>query len=61
MSHIEGAILSSFRAGIIAIRSDGTVAYVNPIGAKILEGCSLKEGENIHQRAAGNVFFRLLS
>jgi signal transduction histidine kinase len=59
--HIEKAILSSFRAGIVAIRSDGTVSYINPIGAKILEGCSLREGENIHPRAAENVFFRVLS
>lgn len=56
MNHIEGAILSSFRAGIVAIRSNGTVAYVNPIGAKILEGCSLREGENIHTRSGENVF-----
>ena len=61
MNRIEGAILSSFRAGIVAIRSDGTMAYINPIGAKILEGCSLREGENIHPRAAENVFFRVLS
>jgi hypothetical protein len=50
VGNIEGAILSSFRAGILAIRADGTVAYINPIGAKILEGCSLREGENIHPR-----------
>ena len=56
MNHIEGAILSSFRAGIVAIRADGTVSYINPIGAKILEGCSLREGENIHPRAGENVF-----
>jgi signal transduction histidine kinase len=61
MEHFAGAILSSFRAGIVAIRSDGTVVYINPIGAKILEGCSLREGENIHPRAAENVFFRVLS
>jgi signal transduction histidine kinase len=61
MSHIEGAILSSFRAGIVAIRSDGTVGHINPIGAKILEGCSLRVGENIHPRAGENVFFRVLS
>lgn len=61
MKHIEGAILSSFRAGIVAILLDGTVAYINPIGAKILEGCSLREGENIHPRAGENVFFRVLS
>ncbi|MBP2690087.1 MAG: kinE 4 [Deltaproteobacteria bacterium] len=61
MKHIEGAILSSFRAGIVAIRSDGKVAYINPIGAKILEGCPLREGEDIHPRAAENVFFRVLS
>ena len=61
MDTIAGAILSSFRAGIVAVRSDGTVAFINPIGAKILEGCSLREGENIHPRAAENVFFRVLS
>lgn len=61
MSQIEGAILSSFRAGIMAIRADGTVAYINPIGEKILEGCPLREGDNIHPRAGENVFFRVLS
>lgn len=61
MKEIEGAILSSFRAGIVAIRSNGTVAYINPIGAKILEGCSLQAGESIHPRAGENVFFRVLS
>ena len=61
MREIERAILSSFRAGILAIRSDGTVSYINPIGAKILEGCSIREGENIHPRAGENVFFRVLS
>src|SRR5512140_252519 len=61
MNHIEGAILSSFRAGIVAIRSDGAVTYINPIGAKILEGCPLREGESIHPRAGENVFFRVLS
>lgn len=61
MRNIENAILSSFRAGIVAIGLDGTVAYVNPIGAKILEGCPLKEGENIHSRAGENSFFRVLS
>jgi signal transduction histidine kinase len=61
MDTIAGAILSSFRAGIVAVRSDGTVAFINPIGAKILKGCSLQEGENIHPRAAENVFFRVLS
>ncbi len=61
MSEIESAILTSFRAGILAIRSDGSVSYINPIGAKILEGCSIREGENIHPRAGENVFFRVLS
>jgi signal transduction histidine kinase len=61
MREIESGILSSFRAGILAIRSDGTVSYINPIGAKILEGCSIREGENIHPRAGENVFFRVLS
>jgi len=61
VGQIESAILSSFRAGILAIRSDGTVSFINPIGAKILEGCSIREGENIHLRAGENVFFRSLS
>ncbi|NNG47662.1 MAG: hypothetical protein HKM86_11180 [Deltaproteobacteria bacterium] len=59
--NLETAILSSFRAGVVALRLDGTVAYVNPIGAKILEGCTLTEGENIHLRAGENSFFRVLS
>jgi two-component system sensor histidine kinase AtoS len=59
--NLEKAILSSFRAGIVALKLDGTVAYVNPIGAKIMEGCVLKEGENIHLRAGENSFFRALS
>ena len=61
MPKIENAILSSFRAGIVAIGLDGSVTYVNPIGAKILEGCPLIEGENIHARAGENSFFRVLS
>lgn len=61
MSDIEKAILSSFRAGIVAIRMDGTVAYINPIGEKILEACALRSGENIHPRAGENSFFRVLS
>jgi two-component system nitrogen regulation sensor histidine kinase GlnL len=61
MSNIEGSILSSFRAGIVAIGLDGTIIYVNPIGAKILEGCPLKKGEIIHGRAGENSFFRVLS
>jgi two-component system nitrogen regulation sensor histidine kinase GlnL len=61
MASIEKSILTSFRAGIVAIGQDGTVAYVNPIGAKILEGCPLREGENIHPRAGENSFFRVLS
>jgi len=61
MPNIENAILSSFRAGIVAIGLDGTVAYVNPIGGKILESYPLRVGENIHNRAGENSFFRVLS
>jgi signal transduction histidine kinase len=61
MSSIEKAILSGFRAGIVAIRMDGTVAYINPIGEKILKACALRSGENIHHRAGENSFFRVLS
>lgn len=59
--HLESSILSSFRAGVVALKLDGTVAYINPIGAKVLVGCVLKEGENIHLRAGENSFFRVLS
>lgn len=58
---LEKTILSSFRAGIVAITLDGRVAYINPIGAKILGGCGLAEGEIIHARASENSFFRVLS
>jgi len=61
MIEIKNAILSSFRAGILAMRLDGTITFINPIGAKILEACSLREGENIHPRAGENIFFRVLS
>lgn len=59
--NLEKAILSSFRSGIVSLKMDGTVAYVNPIGLKIMEGCVLEEGENIHLRAGENSFFRALS
>jgi len=59
--NLENAILSSFRAGVVALKLDGTVAYVNPISEKILEGCVLAEGENIHLRSGENSFFRVLS
>jgi signal transduction histidine kinase len=58
---LESAILSSFRAGVIALKLDGTVAYINPIGVKVLVGCMLREGDNIHLRAGENTFFRVLS
>jgi len=61
MADIEKSIVSSFRAGIAAIRMDGTVAYINPIGQKILEAYKLRSGENIHHRAGENSFFRVLS
>jgi len=59
--NMESAILSSFRAGIVAVSMDGTIAYINPIGKRILSGCSLNAGENIHPRAGENIFFRVLS
>ncbi|MBI5575757.1 MAG: hypothetical protein HY896_05280 [Deltaproteobacteria bacterium] len=58
---MEKMILSSFRAGIVAMYMDGTIAYINPIGKKILEGSPLKPGESIHDRAGENSFFRVLS
>ncbi len=53
--------MSSFRAGIVAVTMDGIIAYINPIGTRILAGCSLSRGENIHPRAGENTFFRVLS
>lgn len=59
--NLESAILSSVRAGIVAVRLDGTVVYINPIGAKILEGYELREGDSVHGRVGDNPFFRVLS
>lgn len=59
--NLESSILGGFRAGILAIRLDGTVAYINAIGARILEGCPLEVGDSIHAVAGENSFFRLLS
>ncbi|HEY3490771.1 MAG TPA: ATP-binding protein [Candidatus Deferrimicrobiaceae bacterium] len=58
---LESSILSCFRAGILAVRADGRVEYLNPIGARILEGNPIAVGENIHERAEDNAFYRLLS
>jgi signal transduction histidine kinase len=57
----ENLILSSFRAGIVALGLDGAITYVNPIADKILERCPLRVGETIHPRAGENTFFRMLS
>lgn len=57
---IEKSILSSFRAGILVVRMDGVVLYINPIGNKILEGCTIQEGENLRPRTGENSFFRIL-
>jgi signal transduction histidine kinase len=57
----ERLILSSFRAGIVALDLDGTITYINPIADKILERCPLRTGETIHPRAGENTFFRMLS
>lgn len=59
--NLENAILSCFRAGILAIGKDGIVIYLNDIGAKILEGSALNVGDNVHSRAGENSFFRVLS
>jgi len=61
MNHIAGEILASFRAGILAVRMDGVVLHINPIGNKILDGFTIREGENLHLRAGENSFFRILS
>ncbi|HEY5996720.1 MAG TPA: histidine kinase dimerization/phospho-acceptor domain-containing protein, partial [Candidatus Deferrimicrobiaceae bacterium] len=58
---LESAILSGFRAGIIALRTDGTIDYVNPIGSRILEFNPIAIGENIHDKSGANDFYRLLS
>jgi signal transduction histidine kinase len=58
---LERDILTSFRAGVLAIGIDGSVVYLNTIGRKILEGASIREGENIHARAGENAFFRVLA
>ena len=57
---LERSILTSFRAGVLAIGMDGSVVYLNDIGRKILNGTSLDEGVNIHALAGENAFFRVL-
>lgn len=57
----NAAIVSGFRAGIVAIRPDGVVAFVNAIGSRILGGSPLAVGENIKDRAGENPFFWMLS
>ncbi len=58
---LEQLILGCFRAGIVAIGTDGKVTYLNAIGRKILAGTGLKEEECVHTRAGENAFFRVLS
>jgi hypothetical protein len=47
----DSTIISGFRAGIVAIRRDGVVAYINPIGLRILEGSPLAVGDKIQDKA----------
>jgi signal transduction histidine kinase len=59
--NLETAILSGFRAGVLAVRSDGTVEFLNQIGSRILEGSPLAIGDNVHDKANFNPFYRPLS
>ncbi len=56
----DSTIISGFRAGIVAIRRDGVVAYINPIGMRILEGSPLAVGDKIQDKAGENSFFWML-
>jgi signal transduction histidine kinase len=56
----DSTIVSGFRAGIIVVQRDGTVAYLNPIGVRILEGTSLSLGDRIQDKASENSFFWML-
>ncbi len=59
--NLESAILACFRAGILAVRAEGTVVFLNLIGSKILEGSPIAIGDNVHDKANDNSFYRLLS
>jgi len=56
----ESTIISGFRAGIIVIDRNGIVAYINPIGSRILEGSPLSVGDRIQDKAGENSFFWML-
>lgn len=56
----ESTIISGFRAGIIVIDRAGIVAYINPIGSRILEGSPLSVGDRIQDKAGENSFFWML-
>ena len=60
MNYIEKAILSSFRAGVLAIDLHGKIIFVNEIAKKILTNFPVSIGENLRGRAGENALFRFL-
>jgi two-component system sensor histidine kinase PilS (NtrC family) len=60
MNHIEKGILSSFRAGVLAIDLQGRIIFVNEIAKNILTNFPVALGENLRGRAGENALFRIL-
>jgi signal transduction histidine kinase len=58
--NLEYRILSSFRAGILAVDLNGAVTFVNEIGSKILKNFPVAVGDNLRGRVGENPFFRML-
>ncbi|MGA8752592.1 two-component system sensor histidine kinase NtrB, partial [Candidatus Deferrimicrobium sp.] len=57
---IEQQILSSFRAGVLAIDLQGKIIFVNEIAKKILTNFPVGIDENLRGRAGENALFRFL-
>jgi len=60
MNYIEKAILSSFRAGVLAIDLQGKIIFVNEIAKNILTNFPVGLGEDLRGRVGENALFRIL-
>ncbi len=60
MNNIEKGILSSFRAGVLAIDLQGKIIFVNEIAKKILINFPVGLGGDLRGRVGENDLFRIL-
>ena len=60
MNYIEKAILSSFRAGVLAIDLHGKIIFINEIAKNILTNFPVSLGDDLRGRAGENALFRIL-